>query len=298
MLSRRHFVARTSAAAAALPFLSPLAGAVPSRPRATFTPIRRGVGAFTDRGGTIGYLQSPDALVAVDTQFPASAETFLAGVRDGSARGLDLLVNTHHHGDHTAGNAALAPVAAQHVAHEAVPGLQRAAAVRRGSLDAQRYPSETYRRTWSAEVGDEVVSLAYHGPAHTCGDSVVHFERADVVHMGDLVFNRRQPYIDRDAGASIEGWMGVLEAVHDRFSDDSAFIFGHAGEGASVIGTRADLLTMRDFLSALREAVVGRVREGASAAQIEGLVVPGFEAWGPTPSRVVEPVVAEFAPED
>ena len=295
-LSRRQFVARTAVAAAGLPLATSAAWAAPRPARRTeFTPLRRGVGFFTGRGGTIGYLQSPDALVAVDAQFPEAAETFLAGLRDGSARGLDLLVNTHHHGDHTAGNAVLAPVAAAHVAHEAVPGLQRAAAVQRGTYEDQRYPSETYARTWSADVGNEVVSLRYLGPAHTCGDSVVHFERADVVHMGDLVFNRRQPFIDAGAGASVAGWIDVLEATHDRFTDDTAFVFGHAGEGFPVTGGRAELLTMRDFLAATMETVSAALAAGQTAEQIEGTEVPGFEAWGPMPGRVVEPIVAEVS---
>ncbi len=298
-LSRRQFVARTAAATAALPFVSPLASAAPpgaSLGRAEFTPIRRGVGAFTDRGGTIGYLQSDAALVAVDTQFPESAETFLAGLRDGSDRGLDLLINTHHHGDHTAGNLVLAPVAEQHVAHEAVPGLQRASASRSRSLEEQRYPDVTFRETWSADLGDETLALHYFGPAHTCGDAVVHFQNADVVHMGDLVFNRRQPYIDRGAGASIEGWGTLLETVHGRFSDGTVFVFGHAGDGYPVIGDRSDLLVMRDFLAALREAALAA--QGASNAEtmaaLEGVVLPGFEDWGPIPSRVAAPLVDEF----
>ena len=293
-LSRRQFVVRTAAASAALPFLSPLAASAAPGRRATFTDIRRGVGYFTDRGGTIGYLRTPDALVAVDTQFPESAQTFLDGLREGSGRGLDLLVNTHHHGDHTAGNGVLAPVAAVHVAHEAVPGLQRASAVQSGSLDAQAFASETYDGTWRTDVGGETVTLHYFGPAHTCGDSVVHFEAADVVHMGDLVFNRRQPYIDRGAGASVENWMAVLETVHGRFTDDTAFIFGHAGDGSPVHGTRTELLVMRDFLAAAREAIVPRAADGVTASEIEGLVIPGFEAWGPAPARVIEPIVAEF----
>ncbi len=301
MLSRRQFVTRSAAAAAALPFVSPLASAAPPRVaprRAEFTDIRRGVGAFTERGGTIGYLRSDAALVAVDTQFPESARTFLDGVRDGTGRGLDVLVNTHHHGDHTAGNVVLAAVADQHVAHEAVPGLQRASASRGRSLDAQRYASETFQRTWSTDLGDEVLALHYFGPAHTCGDAVVHFEKADVVHMGDLVFNRRQPFIDRGAGASVENWGTVLEAVHGRFSDETVFVFGHAGEGHSVIGDRSDLLVMRDFLAAARLAIVPRASDGATAADVEGLLIPGFEEWGPTPARVAEPIIEEFARRD
>ena len=305
-LSRRQFVARTAAATAALPFASPLAGATPwttpapptgSPRRAEFTAIRNGVGYFTGQGGTIGYLQSPDALVAVDTQFPDSARTFIEGLRERAGdpmRGLDLLVNTHHHGDHTAGNAVLAPLAATHVAHDAVPGLQRAAAVRSGSLDGQRYPSETFERSWSTDLGSEVVSLHYFGPAHTCGDVVTHFERSNVVHMGDLVFNRRQPYIDGGAGASVQGWIGNLATIRGRFDADTVFIFGHAGEGYPVVGDREELVVMAGFLAALYDTVGDALAEGRTPAEIEGMMVPGHDAWGPIPMRVIDPIQAEI----
>ena len=295
-ISRRQFVARTATAAAALPFATPLAFArsTPMVPHADgFQPIRRGVGVFSGRGGSIGYLDTADALVAVDAQFPEQAQAFLDGLANRDGRGLDLLVNTHHHGDHTAGNAVLAPHAARHVAHDAVPGLQRASAVRSGSLGSQQYASETFERTWSAAVGDEVVSARYYGPAHTCGDIVVHFERADVVHMGDLVFNGRQPFIDRNAGALTTAWMDVLQTVHDAHSDGTVFIYGHAGDGFEVTGGRADLLRFRDFLDALHAEVARRLADGQDAAAMESMTVPGHDAWGPTPMRVLEPVIAE-----
>lgn len=290
-LSRRRFIARTAVAAAALPFV-PLARA--AAPRPTLQPIRRGVGYVTGRGGTIGYLRSADALVAVDAQFPDSAQAVLDALRDGTDRRLDLLVNTHHHADHTSGNTVLAPAADRHVAHVAVPGLQRAAAVRSGAYDTQAYPRETFDGTWRADVGDETVALHYFGPAHTAGDAVVHFERADVVHMGDLVFHRRQPFVDGAGGASVTRWIALLETVHGRFSDTTAFVFGHAADGLAPTGTRADLLAMRDFLTALVAAVQARLAAGDAPPALDGLIVPGFDAWGPTPMRVIEPVAAEL----
>ena len=315
MLNRRQFVSRTAAAGLALPF-APLARAsAPSartargpgarglaaspRGAAAFEEIRRGVGFFTERGGTIGYLATDGALVMVDTQFPEQARTAYDGLDErtpGRASVIDLLINTHHHGDHTSGNVAVAPLAARHVAHEAVPGLQRAAAVKSGSLEAQAYPRETYDGTWSTDVGDETITLRYFGPAHTCGDSVVHFENADVVHMGDLVFNRIPPYIDLGAGASTENWMRVLERPHGAFSDETRFIFGHGDEAHGVTGTRADLLVMRDFLGATREYVRTGLASGESAealAQIEA--IPGFpDHTGQRLSSVIQIVAEEM----
>ena len=294
-LSRRQFVARSSAALASLPFAH-VAFASPRRP---FEDLRGGVGFFTGRGGTIGYLASDRALVVVDTQFPDQAQACYDGLDErtpGRASVVDLLVNTHHHGDHTAGNAVLAPLAARHVAHQAAPGLQRAAAVRSGSLDAQAYARETYTERWSADVGGETVTLHYFGPAHTAGDSVVHFEEANVAHMGDLVFNRLPPYIDLAAGASTTGWMAVLEAAHAALDDETVFIFGHGQDPWGVTGTRADLLVMRDVLAGLNEHVAAGLSAGRSADEIAVDVLPSFPDHvtdGRTMARSIRAVLEE-----
>ena len=295
-ISRRQFVARSAAAAAALPFASSLAFASPARGRLPFEDLRGGVGLFTMRGGTIGYYATDAALVMVDTQFPEQAQTCYDGLdarTPDRASVLDLLVNTHHHGDHTSGNVAVAPFAARHVAHQAVPGLQRAAAVRSGALDAQAYPRETYTDRWSADVGGETVTLHYFGPAHTAGDSVVHFENANVAHMGDLVFNRRSPFIDLAAGATTTGWIGVLEAAHGALDDETLFIFGHAGEGFEVTGTRADLLVMRDFLAALNRHVAEGLAAGRSPDEIAVDTLPGFPDHGSGMGRAIRAVIEE-----
>ena len=277
-LSRRQFVARSSAALAALPFASPMARAL-ALPTQPFEELRAGVGMFTMRGGTIGYYATESALVMVDTQFPDSAQACYDGLdarTPDRASVLDLLVNTHHHGDHTGGNIVVAPVAARHVAHEAVPGIQRVAAVQRGTLHAQAYARETYADIWSADVGDETVTLRYYGPAHTAGDSVVHFENANIVHMGDLVFNRLPPYIDLASGASTLGWISVMEAAHAQFDDDTLFIYGHGNDPFGVTGSRADLLVQRDLLAAVNEHVTVGLAAGHSEDAIAVDVLPAF----------------------
>ena len=82
--------------------------------------IRRGVGTFRKSGGTIGWLIHDDACVVIDSQFPENATLFLDAVKPGHnpGRGIDLLFNSHHHRDHTGGNAVLAPISRKHVAHE------------------------------------------------------------------------------------------------------------------------------------------------------------------------------------
>ena len=85
------------------------------------------------------------------------------------------------------------PAAAKHVAHRNVPALQKTQAAAAKSDAQQAYADTTYDTTWSAKVGSETVSMKYYGPGHTSGDSVVTFQNANIVHMGDLMFYLRNP---------------------------------------------------------------------------------------------------------
>ena len=120
---------------------------------------------------------------------------------------IDLLINTHHHGDHSGGNIAFKGITKMLLAHENSRKNQMREAKERDEEDSQLYPDTTYNKEWSEKVGDEIMTLRYFGPSHTDGDSIIHFENANIAHMGDLIFNRRFPYIDRSAGASIENWI-------------------------------------------------------------------------------------------
>jgi len=277
-VSRRRFLVFSSAAVAAGALRSIPGFAQATATGGAFRDLRRGVGVFTLRGGTIGYLVTPDAVVVIDTQYPDTAPICLEGLRTKTPRTIDLLINTHHHADHTGGNGVFRPAAAKILAHARVPELQRAAAAQAGNEDAQVYPDATFTDVWREEIGGERVAVRHHGPAHTGGDSIVTFERANVVHMGDLVFNRVHPRIDRPAGASIANWITSLGAVADAHGRDTAYIFGHGGADAGITGGRADLEHMADYLTAVLDhtrkgLAAGRSREEIAAAT----ALPGFE---------------------
>jgi len=212
----------------------------------SFKELRGGVGLFNGRGGTIGWLVSKDAVAAIDSQFPDTARICLEGLiqRSGNSS-LDLLILTHHHGDHTAGNGVFRPSTKRIVSHEKVPELMKMAAGQQPSAASPTYPDTTFSKTWKASLGQETVHAVHLGPAHTGGDSAIFFEKANVVHMGDLVFNRRHPYIDKPAGASIAGWIQVLEQIVKNHSKDTLFIYGHAQQGWEVTGNAADLMVQR-----------------------------------------------------
>jgi len=267
---------------------SPQAGPPTTPPVTEFKPLRRNTGIFTGRGGTIGWLASPAAIIVVDTQFPDTAAVCLAGLPGRAGRRLDAVINTHHHFDHTSGNPVFKPVTKTIVAQANVPKLQFAAAEKSGELDKQVFADTTFDEAWRHDCGDEVVTAQYFGPAHTGGDAVIMFEQANVVHMGDLVFNRLYPYIDRPGGASARGWVARLEEVHGTFPADAIYIFGHGNSKFGVTGTRDDLLVMRDLLNALLDHVQQGITAGKTKAEITALDnLPGFPDFhAPAPNRL------------
>ncbi|WP_236919142.1 MBL fold metallo-hydrolase [Ereboglobus luteus] len=251
-----------------------------------FVHLRRNVGIFNGRGGTIGWLASPGALAIVDTQFPETTAKCLAGIPQRGDRQIDVLINTHHHGDHTSGNPVFRPVVKKIVAHKNVPGLQRAAAARAKppATDRQVYADTTFTETWSLALGGsrdgaETIHARHFGPAHTSGDIIVLFEKANIVHMGDLVFNRLHPVIDRAGGASIAGWITILETAAKTYPSDAIYVFGHgsAAPRFGVTGRRDDLLAMRDYLTGLLDHTRRQIAAGRSRDEIITLdKLPGF----------------------
>jgi len=271
--------AQTPPAQAAPPAQAP----PPVQPR--FEAIRRNVGYFTGRGGTIGWLSNKDALVTVDTQFPDTAKLCVDGLRErAGGRGIDVAFNTHHHGDHTGGNAIFKAAAKRLVAHVRVPELQKQVASQPPANPANPaaapvFADATFEKTWAEAFGDEQVSARHYGPGHTGGDAIVCFERAQVVHMGDLFFHELHPRVDRPAGASIQNWMKTIDTVAKEMPGDTIYIAGHARTGLQVTTGRKELLRLRDYFDALLGHVRQAIAKGQSKEEITKLAaLPGFES--------------------
>jgi cyclase len=281
-MDRRTFLARTSAAVAAgaLRDWPALAQAGVPKPQTRFAELRCGAGIFTGRGGTIGWLVTDEGAVVVDSQFPGTAETCVEGIKNRSRRGIHVLINTHHHGDHTAGNKVFRPAAKFIVAHANSAEWQRMVAEQAKNDAAQAYPDQTFPNVWQLKIGGARVVATYYGFAHTSGDVAVAFEAANVVHVGDLVFNRFHPFIDREAGASIANWITVLDRLPREHSADTTYIFGHGKDGFGVTGSRADIARFRDYLTALMDYAKKQVAAGKSReATMKATVLPGFDEF-------------------
>lgn len=290
-ISRRGFVRTTTSAAMALPFAR-LEFRQQAQPaiNPTFTDIRRNVGHFTARGGTIGWLANKDAAIVVDTQYANTAPLFLQGFAEKTPRMIDVLFNTHHHPDHTGGNGVFKEKTKRIVAHVRVPELQKMVAAQQAQSQ-QGTPSPapvvataTFETAWGEDAGDEHVTARHYGPAHTGGDAIVHFERAHVVHMGDLLFHEIHPRIDRPSGASIRNWIVALEKITKDMPRETIYIAGHARQGQAVTTDRTAVLRLRDYFDALLAFTQKAIAAGTSReALAKTETLPGFESFQAAP---------------
>jgi glyoxylase-like metal-dependent hydrolase (beta-lactamase superfamily II) len=198
--------------------------------------IRPNVGVFTKRGGTIGWYITDDALVVVDSQFPDSAQVFIDELKQKTERRIDVLFNTHHHGDHTSGNFYLKDFADKIVACENCVKLQQKFYGTGEKSEKQVYAGSTFKKEWELDLGNEKIKAYHFSSAHTGGDAFIQFDEAKVAHMGDL-------------------------------SDEY------------VTGNLDDVVTMRDYYSALRDFMIKEIKAGKSLNEIEKAKhVPGFES--------------------
>ena len=280
--SRRNFIQKSILTAAGISVAqqSLLAKIFTDELPYTMKPLRNNVGFFTERGGTIGWMISKNGIVVVDTQFPEQSKHLIDAIKKQSGRKIDLLINTHHHGDHSSGNIAFKGIAEIILAHENSKKNQMRVAKERGNEADQLYPDTTFSKEWSKQVDEETITLKYFGPAHTDGDTIIHFENANIVHMGDLIFNRRFPFIDKSAGASIKNWIEVLEKTQKTYDTDTIFIFGHSGEGYDIVGNMDDIKAKQNFLSRLLEIVNSEIQAGKSQEAILKIKsIKGAEEW-------------------
>jgi len=213
-------------------------------------------------GGNLGVFVGDDGVFLVDAQFAPLTARIQAEIRTLTAEPVRFLINTHFHGDHTGGNENFGPAGALIVAHEnvrrtlAMPHYIEMVQTRWQAFGDAALPVVTFVESMSFHLSGERIDVIHAPPAHTDGDSVVFFRDSNVIHMGDIYRTRGQPIFDRNNGGSYEGLIRASDFVLDLIDDETKILPGHCA-----ISTRADLVEVRDIMTAVRD----RIQQGIDA---------------------------------
>ncbi len=280
-MQRRQFIQNSALAMAMLALYKSDVLANTALARAyQFKSLRNDVGIFTEKGGTIAWLNGSSGFVAIDSQFPDTAPHVIEELKKLGNKPFKYLLNTHHHGDHTAGNIAFKGLAEHVVAHQNALINQKLAAEKAKNEDQQLYADVTFGKGWKAPIGKEKISAFYYGSGHTNGDVIYHFENANIVHVGDLVFNRRFPYIDKDNGAHIGNWITALDKIYNQFDKDTLFIWGHSLDPEKVTGSKEDVKAFQNYLQSLMALVSSEIKAGKTKEEILKITsIPAAPEW-------------------
>ena len=232
--------------------------------------VAPGVAVLFGRGGNIGLSYGADGNVLIDDQYAPLSERILAAVRSVHPDPVRFVVNTHWHGDHTGGNENVGRTGAVIVAHDNVRRRLSLGQMLRGSQVPPAAPGALPVVTFSDDLtfhlnGDDIrVHHVEH--AHTDGDALIHWTRANVLHMGDTYFNGLLPFIDLESGGSVDGLIAALDEALGIANERTVIIPGHGP-----VATRANLQAYRDMIQAMRDRVAAEIRAGRSLDQIKAL---------------------------
>lgn len=234
-------------------------------------PVAKHIYMLEGAGGNIGACTGEDGNLIVDDQFAPLAPKIDAALQKLNPGKLKFVLNTHHHGDHTGGNATFGKEATI-VAHTNV--RKRLASEADGKKAA--LPVITFDEAAAVHFNGEEIRLLHHGPGHTDGDSIIHFTGANVVHMGDQFFNGGFPFIDLKSGGSVAGYIKTVAAVLAKIPADAKIIPGHGK-----LGTVEDLKNFHAMLLETTSLVKQGIAAGKSLADLKTAGLPEkFQSYG------------------
>jgi glyoxylase-like metal-dependent hydrolase (beta-lactamase superfamily II) len=249
----------------------------------TVVPIAAGVYMLQGLGGNIGLSVGKDDAFIIDDQYAPLSAKIKAAVATVTPKPVRFVVNTHWHFDHTGGNEAMAGSGAIIFAHEntrrrmSTEQFVQALNIRVPASPSAALPVITFSDTITFYTNDDTVRTFHVANAHTDGDAIIVFRKANVIHMGDTFFNGRYPLIDVSSGGSLPGMIAAANTGLAMSNAETRFIPGHGP-----LATRADLVRYRDMLVAVRDRVGGLIGQQRTLPQIlAAKPLADFDAqWG------------------
>jgi cyclase len=238
----------------------------------TSQPVSGSVHMLKGMGGNIGISAGPEGILIIDDQFAPLAKKIAVAIGEIAQTPMKYVVNTHYHGDHTGSNAYFTEVKGSTIfAHDNV----RKRLVNKKEHTHSELPVVTYQQGITFHFNGDTINVMHMPAGHTDSDSVVWFEKANVLHPGDLFFEGRFPYIDLDGGGTVTGYITNVTKLISMLKEDTKIIPGHGS-----LATKSDYQKALDMLVDTA-AIVKNMR--AKGISVEDAVKQGlgekYKAW-------------------
>jgi cyclase len=225
------------------------------------------------KGGNIGIFTGEDGTFLIDDNFAPLTEKIVEAIKSIGGDHPKFLINTHYHGDHTGGNENLGSGGTLIFSHDNVRERLRngsfikAFDMKLAATAEEGLPVVTFSEGINFHVNGDTVRAIHVASAHTDGDSFIHFEGANVIHAGDILFNGFYPFIDVNHGGSLRGTILAVEEIISLADENTKIIPGHGplADKAQLEDYREMLLTAYDRLQKLKSE--GKTSQEAAAAK-------------------------------
>ncbi len=227
------------------------------------TDLGDGIFMLQGFGGNIGVSVGEDGVFVIDDQFAQLAPKVLAAIAELSDKPIDYVINTHWHGDHTGGNAALGDAGAVIVAHD---NVRVRLAGKPETPPPSALPVVTFSESTTFYYNGHEIHVLHPETAHTDGDAVIHFRDIDVIHAGDILFNGMYPFIDLDSGGTIDGYIAALERLAGLAGPETRIIPGH-GPLASKPDVDKSIAMLKDG----KRRIAVLIAEGKSLEEVKAI---------------------------
>lgn len=218
-------------------------------------------------GGNIGLSVGEDGAFLIDDQFAPLTPKIKAAVEAVTDQPVTFVLNTHYHGDHTGGNEDWGDMGAVIVAQENVRArLAETAAQEDAPFGADALPVVTFHDEVTFHWNGDIISV-YHLPnAHTDGDALIYFHRADIIHIGDVFRTTSYPRVDGGAGGSLQGILDGLGRVIALAGPDTKIVPGHG-----VVSSRNDVSAVLTMMGVIRDRIAEAKAAGKTLEEVKAM---------------------------
>jgi len=250
--------------------------------------VLTGEGGFT--GGNVGLSVGSDGVAMIDNGLSSVIDILKAEIADITKKPIDYMINTHIHGDHIGNNHIFGKEGAKIVSHE---NLRASLINDEENGGPASFPVLTFSDRMTIHLNGDAAQIIHFEHAHTDGDAIVYFKNDNVLHTGDIMFNKIFPFIDSNNGGSVDGVIQALEGIAAMINEQTTVIPGHGP-----LGNKADVLRTLAMIKDAKASVGKLVAAGKSDSEVleaNPLAAHESYSWGfITTEKMTQQVLAAF----